>query len=135
MDVAGEEGLLQPIIVHKLNGDYELIAGQRRLTALNKLGRKTVPSMIVETSDPGTMMLISLIENVQRVDIDERDRSAAIVKLVDANNGDYAAVAKMLGKHDFCIPLYHRRPVIHSSPPQVLGVLLSGHRYPPVCPR
>ena len=40
LDVAGEEGLLQPIIVHKLNGDYELIAGQRRLTALNKLGRK-----------------------------------------------------------------------------------------------
>lgn len=92
-----EQGLLQPIIVHKINGNYELIAGQRRLTALIKLGRKTVPAMIVDTSDPNTMMLISLIENIQRVDIDERDRAAAIEKLVDANNGDYAAVAKMLG--------------------------------------
>jgi ParB/RepB/Spo0J family partition protein len=101
-----EQGLLQPIIVHKINGNYELIAGQRRLTALIKLGRKTVPAMIVDTSDPNTMMLISLIENIQRVDIDERDRAAAIEKLVDANNGDYAAVAKMLGKSEGTIRSY-----------------------------
>ena len=36
-----EQGLLQPVILHKTNGNYELIAGQRRLTALIKLGRKT----------------------------------------------------------------------------------------------
>jgi len=101
-----EQGLLQPIIVHKINGNYELIAGQRRLTALIKLGRKTVPAMIVDTSDPNTMMLISLIENIQRVDIDERDRAAAVHKLVDANDGDYAAVAKMLGKHEATIRGY-----------------------------
>jgi len=95
-----EQGLLQPVIVRKINGNYELIAGQRRLTALIKLGRKTVPAMIVDTSDPNTLMLISLIENIQRVDIDERDRAAAIEKLVDANKGDYAAVAKMLGIHE-----------------------------------
>lgn len=101
-----EQGLLQPIIVHKINGNYELIAGQRRLTALIKLGRKTVPAMIVDTSDPNTLMLISLIENIQRVDIDERDRAAAVHKLVDANDGDYAAVAKMLGKHETTIRGY-----------------------------
>lgn len=95
-----EQGLLQPIIVHKLGDEFELIAGQRRLTALIKLGRPTIPAMIVDTSDKNTMMLISLIENVQRVDIDDRDRAAAIEQLVDANNGDYAAVAKVLGKSE-----------------------------------
>ncbi len=98
-----EQGLLQPIIVRKLNDEFELIAGQRRLSALTKLGTSKVPAMIVDISNPTTLMLISLIENVQRVDINERDRAAAIEKLVDANNGDYAAVAKMLGKHESTI--------------------------------
>ena len=92
-----EQGLLQPIIVRKVGNEFELIAGQRRLVALTRLGKLTVPAMIVDTSDPNTMMLISLIENVQRVDIDDRDRAAAIEKLVEANNGDYAVVARMLG--------------------------------------
>jgi len=93
-----EQGLLQPIIVRKLGKEFELIVGQRRLTAHIKLGKPTIPAMIIDTSDSNTLMLISLIENVQRVDIDERDRCAAVEKLVDANNGDYALVAKMLGK-------------------------------------
>jgi len=59
--------------------------------------------MIVYTSDPKTLMLISLIENVQRVDVYDRDRAAAIEKLVDANNGDYALVARMIGMHEVTI--------------------------------
>ena len=93
-----EQGLLQPVIVRELEDGFELIAGQRRLVALTKLDRPTIPAMIVDISDPKTLMLISLIENVQRVDVDDRDRAAAIEKLVDANNGDYAVVARMLGK-------------------------------------
>ena len=92
-----EQGLLQPVIVRKLEDGFELIAGQRRLSALTKLKETKVPAMIVDTADPNTMMLISLIENVHRVDIDDRDRAAAIEKLVEANNGNYAIVAKMLG--------------------------------------
>ena len=66
-----EQGLLQPVIVRKLGDEFELIAGQRRLVALIRLGRHTIPAMIVDTSNPTTLMLISLIENVQRVDIDD----------------------------------------------------------------
>lgn len=98
-----EQGLLQPIIVRKLGDKYELVAGQRRLIAMTRLGRTTVPSMIVDTSNPATLMLISLIENVQRVDIDDRDRAAAVEKLVETNHGDYAVVAKMLGKPESTI--------------------------------
>ena len=58
-----EQGLLQPVIVRKLEDGFELIAGQRRLSALTKLKETKVPAMIVDTADPNTMMLISLIEN------------------------------------------------------------------------
>ena len=92
-----EQGLLQPIIVRKLGNEFELIAGQRRLTAFVRLGKLTIPAMIVDTSNPTALMLISLIENVQRVDLDDRDRAAAVEKLVEANDGDYAVVARMLG--------------------------------------
>lgn len=98
-----EQGLLQPVIVRELEDGFELIAGQRRLVAFIKLRKPTIPAMIVDTSDPNTLMLISLMENVQRVDIDDRDRAAAIEKLVDANNGDYAVVARMLGKSESMI--------------------------------
>jgi len=98
-----EQGLLQPVIVHKLKDGFELIAGQRRLAALTKLGKPTVPAMIVDTSDPNTLMLISLIENVQRVDIDDRDRAKSIEALVDHYDGNYALVAKMLGMHEATI--------------------------------
>ncbi|MFC1929849.1 ParB/RepB/Spo0J family partition protein [Chloroflexota bacterium] len=91
------QGLLQPIIVRKLEDGFELIAGQRRLVAVTTLGKPTIPVMIVDISDPNTLVLISLIENVQRVDSDDHDRAAAIRKLVEANNGDYAVVARMLG--------------------------------------
>jgi len=98
-----EQGLLQPIIVRESGDGFELIAGQRRLTSVMRLGRSTIPAMIVDTSNPTTLMLISLIENVQRVDIDDRDRAAAVERLVEANNGDYAGVAKMLGKPESTI--------------------------------
>lgn len=98
-----EQGLLQPIVVHKLGDEFELVAGQRRLAAIIRLGKPTVPAMIVDTSDPNTLSLLSLLENVQRLDIDDRDRAAAIERLVDANNGSYETVAKMLGMHEATI--------------------------------
>lgn len=98
-----EQGLLQPIIVRKVGNDFELIAGQRRLAAITRLGNNTVPAMIIDTADTNTCILLSLMENVQRLDIDDRDRAAAIEKLVDANNGNYEAVARMLGMSEATI--------------------------------
>jgi ParB family chromosome partitioning protein len=92
-----EQGLLQPILVRKIGNEYELIAGQRRLAAITKLGNAKVPAMIIETADDKVCLMLSLLENVQRVDLDDRDRAAAIERLVDAHNGDYALVAKTLG--------------------------------------
>lgn len=98
-----EHGLLQPIIVRATEGGFELIVGQRRLSAMIRLKKSTVPAMIIDISDQNTMLMVSLIENVQRVDIDERDRAAAVVKLVEANNQDYKVVGKMLGKSEATI--------------------------------
>ncbi len=98
-----EQGLLQPIIVHEMGKEFELVAGQRRFAAFARLGRTTIPAMIIDTSDTNTLLLLSLLENVQRVDVDDRDRAAAIEKLVDANNGSYETVAKMLGMSEATI--------------------------------
>lgn len=92
-----EQGLLQPIVVRKVGNEFQLIAGQRRLAAVTRLGTATIPAMIVDIDDEKTCLLLSLLENVQRVNIDDRDRATAIEKLVDAHNGDYSIVAKMLG--------------------------------------
>ena len=51
--------------------------------------------MIVDISNPNTMMLISLIENVQRVDIDDRDRTAASEKLVEATESELWSLTAM----------------------------------------
>lgn len=72
-----EHGLLQPIVVRRVRSEYGLIAGQRRLVAVTRLGSTKVPAMIVDVSDDNTCLLLSLLENVQRVDIDDRDRAAA----------------------------------------------------------
>lgn len=98
-----EQGLLQPIVVRRVGSQFELIAGQRRLAAITRLGVPTVPAMIVDISDTNTCLLLSLLENVQRVDIDDRDRAAAIERLVDANNDDYEVVARMLGMSEATI--------------------------------
>jgi len=96
-DSIDKQGLLQPIVVRPIGNEYELIAGQRRLAALIRLKEDKVPAMIVDITDTNTCLLLSLLENIQRVDVDDRDRANAIERLVDANNGDYGVVAKLLG--------------------------------------
>ena len=64
-------GLLQPVVVRSRNGTYELIAGERRWRAVQKLGWATVPAVVKEADDQ-TLLTLALIENLQR----NVDRSA-----------------------------------------------------------
>ena len=66
-----EHGLLSPLLVRRVGpGKYELIAGERRLRALKKLGRTRAEAIIVAAYDMQSAIL-ALIENIQR-DIDKR---------------------------------------------------------------
>jgi ParB family chromosome partitioning protein len=92
-----EKGLLNPLIVRKLrDGTYELIAGQRRFLACQKLGWETVPAIVRDITDDTDATILSLIENVHRADLNPIDKARAYQKIFD-KYGDYNKVAKETG--------------------------------------
>ena len=90
-DSIKEHGLMSPLIVRRIGkspnfglseaaGEYELIAGERRLRALRHLDRTTVPA-IVRTVEDSQMRLLALIENVQREDLGVLEKAASMLDL------------------------------------------------------
>src|SRR6266508_6272487 len=75
-------GLLQPIVVRE-NGDgrFEVVAGHRRLAAVQSLGWSVIPA-IVRSADDGDAYLLALIENLQRDDLSPREEAEALEVLV-----------------------------------------------------
>lgn len=75
-----EQGLLSPIIVRPDGEKYQIIAGERRYKAAQQAGLKEVPALIKKVSD-GEARIISLIENIQREDLNAIDRASALREL------------------------------------------------------
>ena len=75
-------GVIQPIIVAKRDGYYEIIAGERRWRASKKAGLKEIPC-IVRENDEKTNKEIALIENIQREDLNPIDKARGFRKLLD----------------------------------------------------
>lgn len=91
------EGLLQPIVVRKVKGGYELIAGERRLRAFRHLGQKFIPVRVIEASD-ATSAVLALLENLQRADLNPVDEAVGVASLMRDFNLTQEAVADRLGK-------------------------------------
>ena len=92
-----EKGLLNPLIVRRLKDEtYELIAGQRRFLACQKLGWESVPSIIRDISDDTDATILSLIENVHRADLNPLDKAKAYQRIFEKYR-DYNKVAKETG--------------------------------------
>ena len=92
-----EYGVIQPIIVSKKKGFYEIIAGERRWRASKRAGLDEIPA-IVRTDDEQKNMEISLIENIQREDLNPIEKARGIKLLMDDYNLTQAKVAEKLGK-------------------------------------
>jgi len=93
-----KEGLLQPILVRPLgNGLYECVAGERRLRAVKKLGWKEVPAVIKELDDRSAL-LIALIENLQRKDLNPIETALAYQTLMERFGLTQEEVAERVGK-------------------------------------
>lgn len=75
-------GVIQPLIVQMRDGYYEIIAGERRWRAARLAGLKTVPVLVRDYSDRDIMEL-SLIENIQRQDLNPIEEAAAYRRLID----------------------------------------------------
>jgi len=91
-----EHGVLSPIIVRPNGSKYEIIAGERRYKAAGQAGLKDIPAIIKQASD-GDSRIISLIENIQREDLNDIDRASALRELKVNLGSPWEAVAKRLG--------------------------------------
>lgn len=92
-----EHGIIQPIIVVKRDGFYQIIAGERRWRASKRAGIKEIPAIIREDDDK-TNKQISLIENIQRQDLNPIEEAIAIKNLMEEHNFTQEEIAKSLGK-------------------------------------
>lgn len=92
-----EHGLLQPIVLKKHSGLYEIIAGERRWRACKHLGLKKVPS-IIKNVDNVTIAQLALIENLQREDLNPIEEAMAYHRLIDEYNITQDKMSKIAGK-------------------------------------
>ena len=90
-------GIIQPIVVTKKDGYYSIIAGERRWRAAKKAGLKEIPAIIRE-DDVKKNQQISLIENMQREDLNAYEKAAGIRSLMDDHHLTQEEIAKVLGK-------------------------------------
>lgn len=90
-------GVIQPIVVRIRNNRYELIAGERRWRAVQRLGHETVPAIIREFNDSQTAS-IALIENLQREGLTAIEEAVAYQKLMDLHNLTQESLAQRIGK-------------------------------------
>jgi ParB family transcriptional regulator, chromosome partitioning protein len=90
-------GIIQPLIVTKKGGRYELIAGERRLRAAKVAGLDKVP-VIVRDYDQQKKLEVALVENLQREDLNAMDKAAAYRQLMDDFSLTVEEVAVKVGK-------------------------------------
>jgi len=93
-----EKGLVQPITVRPHDGGYQLIMGERRLRAVKALGLQKVPAFVLEVQSDVEMLELSLIENIQREDLNPIDVARAYHRLVTECHLSQEDVAKRVGK-------------------------------------
>lgn len=90
-------GVIQPIVVTKKNDYYQIIAGERRWRASKKAGLTTIPAIIRE-DDEKKNKEISLIENIQREDLNAVDKAMGMKQLMSEYNLTQAELAEKIGK-------------------------------------
>lgn len=97
MESIKHHGIIQPLIVRPVNGELELIAGERRWRASKKIGLKTVPIIEREASDREVLEM-ALIENLQRADLNPMEEAQGYVRLAREFGLKQEEISKTVGK-------------------------------------
>ena len=92
-----QHGIVQPLIVKKHDDRFIIVAGERRFRAARMAGIKTVPCILSEAGEE-QLQEISLIENIQREDLNPMEEAAAVRFLMDQHDLTQEEVAARLGK-------------------------------------
>lgn len=92
------QGVIQPIVARKLeDGEFEIIAGERRWRAAQRAGLDSVPVVVRDIPDEAAIAM-ALIENIQRKDLNAIEEAIALQRLIDEFKMTHEAVAKAVGK-------------------------------------
>ena len=117
-----ELGVLQPLTVRRRNGQWELVAGERRLRAAKLAGLDAVPCLSIHT-DSQSSSLLALVENLQRRDLDFWEEALALRRLIDAYHISQEEAARRIGKSQSAVANKLR---LLKLPQEALSVLREG---------
>jgi len=92
-------GILQPLLVRRLTDGYELIAGERRWRAARLAGLTAVPAVVRTGGGNDEQLVLGLIENLQRTDLDPIEEARGLRRLTEEFALTHEEVAQRLGKH------------------------------------
>src|SRR3989344_2409178 len=131
VDSIREQGILEPLVVARTPAGYQIIAGERRWKAAKLLGLSKVPVVIKDTTPQG-MLEMSIVENVQREDLNPIERALAYRRLIDEFGLGTNEVARKVGKS---APTISNTVRLLSLPDAikdalVAGVITEGHVRP-----
>lgn len=130
-DSIREQGILEPLVIAKTPAGYQIIAGERRCKAAKLLGLTKVPVVIRETTPQG-MLEMSIVENVQREDLNPIERAQAYRRLIDEFGLGTTEVAKRVGKSAPAVSNTMRLLTLPDAIKDALiaGVITEGHVRP-----
>lgn len=92
-----EHGLIQPVVLRKAGKGYEIVAGERRWRAARKAGIKELPCIVKELTDEENMLL-AIIENMQREDLNPIEEAEGLRQMIDTYGLTQEQVSKSVGK-------------------------------------
>ena len=126
-----ENGLLQPLLLRPAPqdpGKYELVAGERRLRAVRKLGWKVVQAITREVDDD-TLLVLALVENLQREDLNPLEEAEGYQVLMDKHGLSHAGIGRSVGKSRSTVANMVRLLQLPASVREYLGAgsLTTGH--------
>jgi ParB-like partition proteins len=90
-------GVIQPVVLRKLGKGYELVAGERRWRAARMAGLKEIPGIVKELTDEENMLL-AIIENMQREDLNPIEEAEGLKQMIDAYGLTQEQVSYSVGK-------------------------------------
>lgn len=117
-----QQGIIQPLLVRKDSNGYELIAGERRLRAAKKAGLKQVP-VLVKTITDIDMLEMSIVENVQRSDLNPIEEAEAYHRLITEFGLTQDQAAERVGKSRSAVANFLR---LRQLPEQIKTSIMDG---------
>lgn len=101
-DSIKQHGIIQPLVVRKINDKYEIIAGERRYKAAQMAGLQKVPAIVMNLDDNASAE-VAIVENIQRKDLSALEEAESYKKLLDRGYLTQEQLAARMGKNQSTI--------------------------------